>query len=389
MAKPVYLFTNRVYPPAPGATGELLRQLAEALAEDGSRVVVVTGAHEGCPHRSLLNGVDVIRVWSPPLRRSSHWQRAMGYAALYPQFAWHMLLARDVDAVVSMTDPPMQMLIVPLAGFRAWRKIHWAQDVYPEVAGELGVIPAKGLLSRTLRWLANSAMRRHHDVVVPGRCMREVLIGLGVSARRLEVIPNWSSLKAPAAGQVETMRRKLGWEGKFVVLYSGNLGLAHDFDTVAEAVRLLQGESVVFAFAGEGPRRDELRNLLVGAENVRFLPPQPAEELAAFLGAADLHLVTVRPGLGGLVVPSKTYGIMACGRPLVYVGRQKDEIGRLIGETGAGMVVRNGNAGVLAEAIRGLAKDDRKMRLMGEAALKASENFTQNQTIGKWRGLLI
>lgn len=387
MQKPVYVFTNRVYPPAPGATGELLRQLAEGLAGEGARVIVVTGSHEGCPPRETVNGVEVVRVWSPPVHRHSHWRRALDYAVLYPQFAWHMVRAGGVEAIVTMTDPPMHMLLSPWAGWRAWRRIHWAQDVYPEAAAELGVIPSGGWLSRLLRLAANHALRRHDDLVVPGRCMKEALVRFGLSARRIEVIPNWSPVRAATNEAVAAMRRRMGWEDKFVVLYSGNFGLAHDFDTLAAAVRGMAGDRRLFVFAGDGPRLESLRTDLGQADNVQFLPAQPAEDLAAFLGGADLHVVTVRPGMGGLVVPSKTYGILACGRPLVYVGGARDEIARLISETGAGRVVRNGDTEALCCAVRELQQDEARRGRMGEAALQASAAFTRAKALAKWRGL--
>lgn len=388
MRKPVYLFTNRVYPPAWGATGELLCQLAEGLAEVGARVIVVTGAHEGAPRREVVRGVEIIRVWSPPLRRSSHWKRAMDYAVLYPQFAWHIVRCGEIEVLVSMTDPPMQMLLAPWAGWRAWRRVHWAQDVYPEVAEELRVIPPGGWLARGLRMAANWALRRHDDVVVPGRCVREALIRAGVSARRIEVIPNWSPVQMPGSRETGAMRTMLGWDGKFVVLYSGNLGLAHDFETVVAAVRGLKRDGLIFAFAGEGPRLASLRADLGADDRVCFLPAQPPEDLSAFLAAADLHLVTVRAGLGGLVVPSKTYGILACGRPVVYVGGTNDEVARVLAETGAGVVVKNGEGATLAGVIDELAGDAGKVRKMGASAAAAAENFTRAKALDKWRGLM-
>ncbi|MBE2181470.1 MAG: glycosyltransferase family 4 protein [Chthoniobacterales bacterium] len=390
MNKPVYVFVNRVYPPAGGATGELLREMAEGLVADGARVVVVTGSageRPGKLQRETVNGVEVVRVWSPPLRRSSHWKRALDYAVLYPQFAWHVARLGSVEAVVSMTDPPMQMILAPWAGMRAWRKIHWAQDVYPDLAVKLGVIPEGSLLAKLLAYFANHALRSHDDVVVPGRCMREALISRGISARRLEVIPNWSAIKAASADEVSAMRRRHGWGEEFVVLYSGNLGLAHDFDTVADAVRHCEGARIRFVIAGEGPRLDQLREAMAGFPRVTFLPPQPKQDLAAFLGAPDIHLVTVGKGLSGLVVPSKTYGILAAGRPIIYVGGPTDEVARVITEAGAGIVVKNGDGAGLAKVLRELAGSGSRVDRMAAGAQEASRDFTLAKAMAKWRGL--
>ena len=398
-----YVFTNRVYPPVGGATGELLKELAEGLVAGGDRVVVVTsrgprdqetkrlkdeetarGRAEGkridqVPEQSgdsarrsrgqtkrrrdektkgheVINGVEVVRVGTVPFTRASHWWRALSYLGLYPQLMWQVWKLGRVDAVVSMTDPPLQVAAVTLASCRAKKKIHWAQDVYPELAEELGVIPRGGLLARVLRFVSTWALRRQDAVVAVGRCMRERLIRRGVDAGKIEVIPNWSSVAPVTVENVQAMRERLGWEGKFIVLYSGNIGLAHDFETLTGAAKLLEGGGVQMVFAGEGPRLEQVRRDTAGLEHVSFLPPQPKEDLSAFLAAADAHLVSVRAGLEGLVVPSKAYGILALRRPIIFVGSQESEVARVVSGMGSGTLVRNGDVDALATVIKEMAR---------------------------------
>ncbi len=374
MRRPTYLFTNRVYPPVGGATGELLKELAEGLVSGGARVIVVTSKQQGVRSNEVVNGVEVIRVGSAPFTRASHWRRALSYLGLYPQLMWQVWKLGKVEAVVSMTDPPLQVAAVTIASREGVKKVHWAQDVYPELAEELGVIPRGGLLARVLRVVSTWTLRMQDEVVVVGRCMRERLIERGVDAGKIEVIPNWSSVKPVGAEQVTAMRRRLGWDEKFIVLYSGNIGLAHDFETLVDAARLLGGAGVELVFAGEGPRLEELRRDTAGLDHVRFLPPQPKEELSAFLAAADLHLVSVRAGLEGLVVPSKAYGILAAGRPLLYVGGPDAEVARVIAERGCG------TAAVLAEAIRQAARSGRQPQ--------SSQVSDFALVLAKWRDLL-
>jgi colanic acid biosynthesis glycosyl transferase WcaI len=350
-----YVFTNRVYPPVGGATGELLKELAEGLAADGARVVIITSrgpADLKLPKHQMVNGVELIRVGSMPFSRASHLKRALSYGGLYPQLMWQVWKLGKVDAVVSMTDPPLQVAAVTLASCRAKKKIHWAQDVYPELAEELGVISRGGLLAQVLRSISTWALRRQDEVVVVGRCMRERLVRRGVDAGKIEVIPNWSPVGAVSADVVSAMRHKLGWANDFVALYSGNLGLAHDFETLVSAAKLLGGAGVKMVFAGEGPRLEQVRRATQGLEHVSFLPPQAKDDLAAFLAAADVHLVTVRAGLEGLVVPSKAYGILAAERPIFYVGAQDSEVARLLSETNAGKVFTNGDFAGVASALR-------------------------------------
>ena len=430
-----YVFTNRVYPPVGGATGELLKELAEGLAADGARVVVVTS--RGAKDRwvkgprdegtkglkdegtkglrgegtetaeavgdiaspalagrgqlkgpEVVNGVEVIRVGTVAFTRASHWRRAWSYLSLYPQLMWQVWRLGRVEAVVSMTDPPLQVAAVTLASCRAGKKIHWAQDVYPELAEELGVIPRGGLLARLLRAVSTWALRRQDEIVVVGRCMRDRLIRRGVDAGKIEVIANWSPVGAVGAEAVAEMRERLGWKDKFVVLYSGNIGLAHDFDTIIGAARLLEGSGVEMVFAGEGPRLEQLRCDTAGLDHVRFLPPQPKDELGAFLAAADVHLVTVRAGLEGLVVPSKAYGILAAGRPMVHVGPAGSEMGRLLAETGAGVSVGNGESAKLAEVLQNLSRDGEEVRRRGNLAKKAADDYTFPAALRRWRELV-
>jgi glycosyltransferase involved in cell wall biosynthesis len=383
-----YVFTNRVYPPVGGATGELLKELAEGLAGDGARVVVVTSrAEEDKRPRDketkgleVVNGVEVIRVGAARFTRASHWRRAWSYLTLYPQLMWQVWKLGKVDAVVSMTDPPLQVAAVALASCRAKKKIHWAQDVYPELAEELGVIPREGLVARVLRSISTWALRRQDEVVAVGRCMRERLVKRGVDAGKIEVIPNWSPVGAVSAASVAAMRKKLGWDGKFIALYSGNIGLAHDFETLVGAAKLLEGGGVQVVFAGEGPRLEQVRRETEGLAHVAFLPPQAREDLSAFLAAADVHLVSVRAGLEGLVVPSKAYGIFAVGRPIFYVGGADSEVAGVIAESGCGVVIPNRDAAGLAEAIKQAARQ-------GEQRVSPTSGGFKD-ALAKWRELL-
>jgi len=390
-----YVFTNRVYPPVGGATGVLLKELAEGLAAGGARVVVVTsksaasGGHRAPPqNKEVVNGVEVIRVGSAPFTRSSHARRALSYLGLYPQFAWQVRRLGAVDAVVSMTDPPLQVAPVTLASGKARKRVHWAQDVYPELAEELGVIGRGGVLARLLRSVSTRALRRQDEVVVVGRCMRGRLVSRGIDAGKIEVIPNWIPFAPAPAGNPAAVRERLGWRGKFVALYSGNLGLAHDFGTLLAAAKILRGTGVHMVFAGEGPRITEIRRGAEGLDNVSFLPPQPGQDLGAFLEAADIHLVTVRAGLSGLVVPSKLYGILAAGRPAVYTGPRDSEAAFVLRDTGAGVVAGNGDAAAVASALQHAAANPGVVQTMAEAARVAARQFTFAKALEKWHEVL-
>lgn len=386
---PSYIFTNRVYPPVAGATGVLLRQLAEGLARDGARVCVVTsrGPKEmDLPARETVNGVELVRAGSAPFTRRSHLRRALSYGGLYPRFFREVSRRRGVDAVISMTDPPLHAVPVVWAAGGAARRVHWAQDVYPELAEELGVLGRGGMAARLLRGLSTRALQKHDDVVAVGSCMRRRLIGRGVDATRIEVIPNWTDVLPPSPEEVRAVRERLGWGGDFVALYSGNLGLAHDFETLAGAAEELGRAGIRMVFAGDGPRREALETRLVGKAS--FLPPQPEEGLAAFLGAADVHLVTVGRGLDGLVVPSKFYGCAASGRPVIHVGPPDAEVAELLRGHDAGVVVNNGDTAALVRALCELRENPDRLRSMAGRSREMSARFTFREALRLWKELL-
>jgi glycosyltransferase involved in cell wall biosynthesis len=170
---------------------------------------------------------------------------------------------------------------------------------------------------------------------------------------KIREIPNWSPPVVPVESEQNRFRASLGVGEDFVVAYSGNMGLAHEFDTILEAAATLQDQRVVFLMVGGGPRRaeveDEARRRGLG--NMRFLSPQPREALAESLSAAEAHLVTMRSNLCGLVVPSKFYGVLAAGRPCLFVGPEESEVARVIRESRAGWVVAPGDGKELAAAI--------------------------------------
>jgi glycosyltransferase involved in cell wall biosynthesis len=260
--------------------------------------------------------------------------------------------------------------------------------VYPELAEELGVIPRGGLLARILRAVSTRALRCQDEIGVVGRCMQKRLVRRGIDAGKIEVITNWSPVGPVAAEEAAAKRKTLGWDGKFVALYSGNIGLAHDFETLVGAAKLLEGAGVTVVFAGDGPRLDEVKRATEGLGHVVFVPSQPKEELAAFLAAADVHLVTVREGLEGLVVPSKAYGILAAGRPIVYAGPAGSEMALLLAESGAGWTVGNGESAKLAELLRQLSRDNDEVRRRGGMAQKAAAGYTLSAAQRKWRELV-
>ena len=383
------LFINRVYPPDFAATGQLLAELATALATDGWCVTVVCArTTPGAPGEEVTNGVRVARVGGLPFTRESHWMRALSYLSLYPLLLWRVWRQQPrADVIVTMTDPPLQLVLGPvLRWLTGARIVHWAQDIYPELAEELGVVPA-GLVTRALRVVSTWGLKRYDRIVVVGRCMRTRLLERGIAAEAVSVIPNWADaeLVRPVAPEENPFRTEHGLDDRFVVMYSGNLGLAHPFEQILDgAARLATAlPEALIVFVGVGPRLPWVKQQVEerGLGNVRFLPPQPKASLGESLSAADLHLACMHHNLCGLVVPSKVYGVLAAGRPCLFLGPAESEAACLIREHRCGEVLPSADGVTLAECITQWCGDRDRVEIAGRRARAAAEGWGLTQAV--------
>ena len=352
----------------------MLAELAERLVKRGWSVTVVSGPATEAATSSYRNGVRVERVSAFAFTRASTWQRALAYASLYPAFVARALRLPRPDIVVSKTDPPLQLVVSALLS-RVWNlpAVHWAQDVYPEVAEELDVIAKGGWMAQGLRRVSTAALSQHDRVVAVGRCMQARIVARGYPEERTRVIPNWAPESVqPVPHSENAFRAEHGLSDRFVVMYSGNMGLAHPFDAVLDAAAHLQDAvpRAVFAFVGEGPRKADLRAEATnrGLDNVRFFPYQPFETLAHSLSAADMHLVTMQPELEGLVVPSKLYGVLAAGRPALFLGPAGSEAARVLRDHDCGAVLPQPTGRALARELKTWQTDIRRRKAAGHRA---------------------
>jgi glycosyltransferase involved in cell wall biosynthesis len=304
------------------------------------------------------------------------------------------LLRRGV-VVVAKTDPPLlSILAAPIAMTRRATLINWQQDVFPEIASQLGANPLPGWLDGALRRLRDASLRAAKMNVLIGRRMREYLGTRGIPDSKLCVIENWADGEAiqPKKTSASALRAQLNLAGRFVICYSGNLGRAHEFDTLLAAAQALNSEAdYVFLMIGGGAKMQELKRAVAGGglDNFRFLPYQPRETLEDSLAAADVHLVSLLPPLEGLVVPSKLYGILAGGRPIIFIGDPDGDVGRVILRAECGQLVKVGDSATLVESIRRLAADPGLRDLMGARARNVlCEQFSLRQAIERWAAVI-
>jgi colanic acid biosynthesis glycosyl transferase WcaI len=394
------VFLNRYFEPDHSATSQMLSDLAFHLARSGQLVQVITSRQRyddpaaALMPFELIHGVAVHRVWTSRFGRSRLVGRAVDYITFYLSAMLRLvnLLSRG-DIVVAKTDPPLISVPAALvAWLRGARLVNWLQDLFPETAERLGLRVAVGCLGACLRSLRNVSLRAARVNVVVGERMRVMVEGFAPGST--EVIHNWADGESirPVGHESNSLRTAWGLETKFVVGYSGNMGRVHDFRTIVDAAeRLREDPAIVFLFIGGGSQREPLEReaRVRGLTNVLFQPYQPRTALATSLSVADLHLVSLRPGLEGLIVPSKFYGIAAAGRPTIFIGDPEGEIARMIAAHDCGLGVAEGDADALARAIRLLRDDPARLAAMGYAARHLLETrFDQRLAMKRWEAVL-
>lgn len=385
------IFVNRFHWPEEPATSQLLTDLAEGLAADGRAVTVVTSRRAGLPRRDLHGGVTIARIGMTRLDGRSLFGRSWDFLTFsLASLTWLAGHARAGDTVVFLTDPPLLgALATPLLGLRGAGVVHWVQDIYPEIAIALSGQRWLG----ALRPLRNASWRRARRCVVLGPDMAEVLRRQGVPAERIAVIPNWAPAGvAPAAdADVHRLRAELGLAGRFVALYSGNLGRVHDLMPLIDAATRLRDEAdIVFLFVGRGGQRAALEAAVRdrGLAHVRFLPPQPRAALAAALGIGDVHFVTLLASCRGLVFPSKLYGIAAVGRPVIAVTPADSDLARTVVDAGLGRSYERGDVAGIADGLRALARDPTLAARHAAAAADFAHRHSFANALDAWRQVL-
>jgi colanic acid biosynthesis glycosyl transferase WcaI len=358
MSRPRLLVFNQYYWPGVEATAHLLSELCAALAAEFD-VTVVTGRLPqpgGEPGRTRHEGVEIVRVRSTAYDRSALHLRALNYATYLAQSLRAGLAAEKPDVVLCMTDPP---IIADVALIVARRfgvpLVVVSQDVFPEIAVELKRLENPAVIE-VLRRAIGAYLERADRVVAIGETMRERLERKGAPPERLRVIPNWvdSDVLTPQPRDNEWAREH-GLDGRFVVMHSGNVGYAQNLDALVRAATFLRDlDRLTIAIVGEGSRRAPLMELaeLLETESVYFLPYQPREVLPQSLSSADVHVVGLARGLSGYVVPSRLYGIMAVGRPVIVAADASSETAQLVDRVGCGVVLPPGRPELLAEEIR-------------------------------------
>ncbi|MBA7670920.1 hypothetical protein ES703_79068 [subsurface metagenome] len=403
--KNILIISEPFYPQL-AAIGQLLTDLSEDLVKAGYQVKVVTGNPNNIfnkkntiPRKEKYKGIKIIRLKNTTFSKYRMAGRVLNYLTFHFLVFFQVLFCERPDLVFVLSTPPfISFSGLMLKVFKGSKVIYNVQDLFPDLAVELGKLKNKQFIE-FLKKLSELIVKKVDKVVVVGEYMerkirKELLKGTKTSVNvcastsvndHIITIHNWADgdkIKVLEDKEVENNYLKKKWEleGKFVVLYSGNIGYLHEFDTAIAAAESLAKEGmreIVFVFIGEGIKKSYIEEKVreKGVNNILFFPYQPRETLTHSLGLADVSLVTLEKGFEGMVVPSKIYGILTSGRPVIAVVGGESEIVEIIREGKCGRVIKIGDYQALVDSIMNYYRDRKKCR---EDGLNGRRYFEKN-----------
>ncbi|MEC4986935.1 MAG: glycosyltransferase family 4 protein [Oscillatoria sp. PMC 1068.18] len=373
---------SQFYPPDYAATGQLISELATQLGKLGLQVNIFTGqpgyayGEDNAPKLERKGKIQVRRSRTSRMGSRRIRARALNGLLFCFRAAIHLCKSSNRgDVLLLTTEPPY----LPILGYFlnllfGIPYVCLLYDIYPDIAVNLHVIPETHWLVRIWRWLNRQVWQNSQSVIVLSSSMKtRILTECPQIADKITVIHSWANPDwiKPLEKQDNWFADKFDLVDKFTVLYSGNMGRCHDIETILAAAAQLQDQStqIQFVFIGNGAKRkqclEKVRSL--GLTNCRFLPYQDRSVLPYSLTACDLSLVSVSPGMEGLIAPSKLYGILAAGRPVAVICESHSYLRSLLAEANCGEGFDNGDGTALANFIRRLAADSQLTTVLGNS----------------------
>jgi colanic acid biosynthesis glycosyl transferase WcaI len=385
------LLLNLYYPPDTSATAKMAKTVVDALAAR-HEVTVLCGRPSYDPterrpwrvYQTETDGkVRIMRVGSTDYPRLHMKKRVFNYLS-YVFLAVPRALVLPCDVFLAMTDPPFEGIVGAfVAMLKSKPYVYNIRDLYPDMAVG-GSLVEPGLLARVWEKLHRWALRRATKVIVLGDDMRNRILAKGVNPDRVVVVRDGAEIPpagAPAASLDASVIESIRGQFKFVVLHAGNLGFYGAWDTLLEGARSLAGDGVGLVFVGDGAQREKLESASAAIPNVRFLPFFPASKIPSVLAAADAHLITIKRGLEGVVVPSKMFGILAAGKPIVAVAPEECDVVSIGRRAGFSITADPDDPGQFIQRVRELVSDAALRERMGKAAAAVAPEYERNREL--------
>jgi len=385
------LLLNEYYPPDTSATARMAALVAERLAQQHD-VTVVAGRPSYDPdetypyallHRTIRNHVAVECVGSTAYPRHQMRRRVSNYLS-YLALAIPRALALRPDVILAMTDPPVAGIAGALLARLAGRPLVYnIRDMYPDMAIGGDIVSRNAWVERWER-MHRRALQQAARIIVLGDDMRDRILAKGVRPENVVVVRDGASSPDAMPDLSDPVVQEIRSGFPFVALHAGNLGFYGAWDTMLKAAEILGNESTGLVFVGDGANRAGLEVSAASLKNVRFLSFRPVAEVPHVMVAGDLHIITVKRGLEGVVVPSKLYSTLAAGRPVLVIASQESDAARIVTAAGCGMVADPDDPGAVAAAIRELRSDPARLAEMARRARETSKNYARVDELNRF-----
>lgn len=397
------LFFNRSFYPDTEATGQFLTELCEDLAEYGHNTSVICGRayHPGDRKFNFhlqfdkYKKVEVIRAWGTKFLKRFLFLRLLNLGTYFLlAFFAGFLIKKKPDVVIVQTDPPLLGLLgLFFSKVYKAKFIYSCQDIYPDVGIVTGRLK-NPFLNFILKIVNLLSFKLSDKVFCLGNDMKRKIVSKGVDPDKVCVVYDWADTKLlfPIPAERNSFRIRNNLNGSFVVMYSGNIGFTQGLDKLMEvALKLKEKNNLKFLLVGDGADKPNLEVQVskLGLKNISFLPYQPKEELNNSLNSPDIHLITSQKGLAGIVVPSKIFGILACGKPFIAWVDEESEINYIAKKYNCGIVVKPGNVEEMVKSLEWALNNQGELKRMSENGRQAAVDFFDRKvSTGKFNKLI-
>lgn len=378
------LLVSELYYPEEISTGYILTKIAEGLALNYP-IQVITGPPDysglkQAPRFEIRNNVKIERVSAISLNKNKLVSRLFRSILLSLKLAVKTIkLAKRGDVIFIVTNPaPLLMLMTVVSRLKRTSLVVLVHDVFPENLEAANIFKKNTLSFKILLRLFNFVYKAADHIIVIGRDMENIMANkIKGTGPEISMITNWADVEDvfPTERSLNKIIKEFQLENKFIVQFAGNIGRVQGIEQMVDVAEILKDEKIHFIFLGEGAKKkwvmDQIQERKLS--NVTVLNFMPRKEQQVFLNACDVGLVSLAPGMTGLGVPSKTYNILAAGKPVIAIVDPISEIGRVVSEEKVGWVVSPGDMNGLALVIREASRS-KDIKEMGIRARSVAEN---------------
>ena len=392
--KQISILTQYFYP-SHTATAQLMTDLAKGLSEHDYKLNIFTCAKSNSAIPDFLAQVKIIHAFSPIKPSTSIFSKiSSSIFFLIGALRYVMFIVPSNTPLLIASNPPYAGILGILFRIVHRGKYYFLlQDIFPESAVMSGIIKQNSILYKFFSKLIYLTYKYSEYIIVLSTSMQEFLEKKYPDLKpKIKVIENWAIEDIPVVSKQENnFAKQHRLDEMFTVLYSGNMGRLHDIETITEAAKILKDEPIKFVFIGDGAKTKIVKQVIENyqLQNILLLPYQPRELLPLSLTACDISLVSLIPGAESIVAPSKLYGMLSAGRGIISISVPNSYIDKLLTNSGCGVNISPDNPQQLADIIRQLARDNQRVKSMGEIARQLYETrYTFNRALDEYEKLI-